>query len=202
MKLNFVFLISLFIFLFFSYTTEAYFGCNCQYPNNHYVPWYLSGNVENRLTFLERQTSQKINMLIARIEALERELGLIHRISMQEWNNSGAGNIYKIFNTSKTWEEAKNTCMTFGARLASIDSDYKNAFVRNMIERSFGKDGSAEVWIGLKTRAELTNNPNSHFTNFGEEEKIDGCAVMGIKGKWKIRSCSNLQPFVCEQILM
>ena len=108
--------------------------------------------------------------------------------------------------------------MTFGARLASIDSDYKNAFVRSertlienkyvnftikdMIERSFGKDESAEVWIGLKTRAELTNNPNSHFTNFGEEEKIDGCAVMGIKGKWKIRSCSNLKPFVCEQILM
>jgi len=79
---------------------------------------------------------------------------------------------------------------------------YVNLKIKDMIERSFGKDGSAEVWIGLKTRAELTNNPNSHFTNFGEEEKIDGCAVMGIKGKWKIRSCSNLQPFVCEQILM
>uniref|UniRef100_A0A1I8B716 C-type lectin domain-containing protein n=1 Tax=Meloidogyne hapla TaxID=6305 RepID=A0A1I8B716_MELHA len=181
---------------------KEYCACNCQYPNNnnHYVPW--SGNIENRLNFLEQQTNQKINMLIARIEALERELGVLHRASMQEWNTSGSGNIYKIFNTSKTWEEAKNTCMTFGARLASIDSDYKNAFVRNMIERSFAKNESAEVWIGLKTRAELTSNPNSRFTNFGEEEKVDGCAVMGIKGKWKIRSCNDQKPFVCEQILM
>ncbi|CAK5115394.1 unnamed protein product [Meloidogyne enterolobii] len=64
MKLNFMFLIFIFIFLFMSYPTKAHF----------YVPWYLSGNVENRLTFLERQTNQKINMLIARIETLEREV--------------------------------------------------------------------------------------------------------------------------------
>ena len=61
--------------------------------------------------------------------------------------------------------------------------------------------GDMEVWIGLKTRAEMApqNYPSMRFTNFAEDERINGCAVMDAKGKWKIRACSNQHPFVCQQ---
>jgi hypothetical protein len=76
-----------------------------------------------------------------------------------------------------------------------------------LIQHSFGDVGivdgfgDMEVWIGLKAKAEMlsSGSSNSRFMNFAEDEKIDGCAVMNSKGKWKIRPCSTEHPFVCQQ---
>ncbi|KAF7633707.1 C-type lectin domain-containing protein [Meloidogyne graminicola] len=148
-KINYLFILQLFLL----YLTTAYFtynnnnNNNC--PNIYCIPCYI----ENKLLFYEN----KIQTILTRIEALERVL-------MNEWNITEYGNIYKIFNDSKNWEEANNICIKFNARLAIIDSDYKNAFVRNMIENNFGNNSNnVEVWIGLKTKSELTKLIQIHI---------------------------------------
>lgn len=60
------------------------------------------------------------------------------------------------------------------------------------------KEG-VELWIGLKTKAEMSS-PNSRYANFYDEEKVDGCAVIDAQGKWKIRPCNSEHGFVCQQI--
>ena len=160
-----------------------------------------------------QRLQQQLLVLRERVDQLEREVQNLRRTSMHDWNATESGTLYKVFGTPKSWDEAQGTCKSFGAKLASIDSDFKNNFVRDLIAHDLGDVGSimdgmggTEVWIGLKTRAEMTSagggagGSGSRFTNFAEEERIDGCAAMDSKGKWKIRACANQRPFVCQLI--
>lgn len=55
------------------------------------------------------------------------------------------------------------------------------------------------LWIGLKTKSEMSTI-NSHYSNFYENQNIDGCAIIDENGKWKIQACNALNGFVCQQI--
>jgi len=94
--------------------------------------------------------------------------------------------------------------------LAVIDSDYKNAYVREMLNdqpranvseetTTTPESDTAELWIGLKTKAEMSNG-SARYSNFYEEEKAEGCTVIDSQGKWKTKPCRIPQQFVCQKV--
>jgi len=128
----------------------------------------------------------------------------MRRVSMADWNATDSGSLYKIFDAIRTWEDAEYTCKNYGAQLAHIDSDYKNAYVREMLNDHIQRNGSeaneeTELWIGLKNRAEVSTDA-SHYSNFYENEKADGCAAVDKQGKWRIHPCLDRHAFVCQQV--
>lgn len=178
-------------------------------PGSSYSTGYggSGGSWDERVRQLEQRHNLQMQVLRERMDKLEKDMESFRHIAMQDWNSTDSGSMYKLFRTAMSWESAQNSCKAFGAKLAAIDSDFKNNFVRDLISHDLGDgasggDGSdeVEVWIGLKTKAEMTENANSRFTNFAEDQRIDGCAVMDTKGKWKIRSCGSEHPFVCQLV--
>jgi len=159
---------------------------------------------------LTLQLKQQILILSEHIEQLERHIQELRHINMYDWNSTDSGSQYKIFTMKKSWDDAQSVCSAYGAVLAVIDSDYKNAYVREMLTdqsraniseeaTTTSESDAAELWIGLKNKAEMTNG-SSRYSNFYEEEKAEGCTVIDSQGKWKIRPCRIPHRFVCQKV--
>jgi len=160
---------------------------------------------------LTLQLKQQILILTEHIEQLERHIQELRHINMYDWNSTDSGSQYKVFTMKKSWDDAQLVCNAYGAALVVIDSDYKNAYVREILNDQIRANASeetttttseseaAELWIGLKTKAEMSNG-SVRYSNFYEEEKAEGCTIIDSQGKWKVRPCRIPHPFVCQKV--
>jgi len=79
------------------------------------------------------------------------------------------------------------------------------AVALEMISRQLANDSSSDqdekvgLWIGLKTKAEMSST-SSRYSNFYEDEKVAGCTMIDRHGKWKIHPCREAAAFICQII--
>lgn len=44
------------------------------------------------------------------------------------------------------------------------------------------------------------SSDDGSYSNFADDQPVDGCAAMGLDGKWEIRNCTQARPFVCQRL--
>lgn len=113
----------------------------------------------------------------------------------------------------RNWQDAKEVCEFFGAKLSLIDTQEKNDAIKGkfskipflifsifpaLITQTMAKNQFEGFWIDAKTRAEMKSNSTSNYSNFSEDLVLDGCALVDQTGKWKIRSCTQKHFFICQ----
>ncbi|KAK0395272.1 hypothetical protein QR680_001196 [Steinernema hermaphroditum] len=149
---------------------------------------------------LSARITQQVTLMRERIEQLEKQIREFRRSNTYDWIRSDSGSLYKIFTVPKNWDDAQSVCSSFGAHLAIIDTEHKNAFVKELFEKQFGdSESTTDAWIGLKTKAAMTTSDSS-YSNFADSEKVDGCTVIDREGKWQVKPCALQHVFVCQQI--
>jgi len=154
---------------------------------------------------LSAQCDQRIAPLKDRLDRLEKKVSEMHRATTYDWTLTDSGTLYKIFPTKKSWSEAQSTCGSFDSQLAVIDSDLKNAYIKSLVSKQYpvnetsSDDEKMELWIGLKAKTEMSS-PTSRYSNFYDDEKVDGCTTFDHSGKWQIRPCQTQLGFICQQI--
>eukprot|EP00794_Sanderia_malayensis_P003261 gene3261-3742_t len=108
---------------------------------------------------------------------------------------------------SKRWAAARQICLDFGAKLASIHSEQE----MNVIYEKLSL-GTKNAWIGLNDRAiekhmVWSDGTAYDYTNWASKEPNDNqgyenCAEMGyLNGKWNDVSCSSYRGYVCKKEL-
>uniref|UniRef100_A0A1I7Y1J6 C-type lectin domain-containing protein n=1 Tax=Steinernema glaseri TaxID=37863 RepID=A0A1I7Y1J6_9BILA len=181
------------------------FGLSCaQFDNQNTYSQNTYVSPEERIRELEEKLtariSQQVTVLRDRIEQLEKQVREMRRSNTYDWIRSDSGSLYKIFTVPKNWDEAQSVCKSFNANLAIIDTEHKNAFVKDLFQKQFGdSESTTDAWIGLKTKAEMTTSDSS-YSNFSDSDKVDGCTVIDNEGKWQVKSCALQRVFVCQQI--
>jgi hypothetical protein len=141
------------------------------------------------------KTLAEIELFGKRMEEIETRMGRIEanqghlrQTLFYDWDKHGNYSM-KLFETPRTWLEANNNCVAFGARLVHIDNAEDNKAVAALQARR----GGGEAWIGREVRAQLNNG----FEAFGETLPVLGC-VSVIKGMWMSRDCHSRLAFVCQ----
>ncbi|CAJ0957419.1 unnamed protein product, partial [Mesorhabditis belari] len=149
--------------------------------------------VDARFRVLESQ----VQALTKRVTTLEVQLRDLQLAVHDDWTKTDSGSKYKIFDTQKNWDEAMSTCKSYNAHLAMINNEDKNNFLRELMRNTTNNVDFA--WIGMRTRAEMASQP-AIYSNFESNTQVSGCAVIDRSGIWAIRSCTQLRPFVCQQV--
>ncbi|XP_062977189.1 macrophage mannose receptor 1-like [Elgaria multicarinata webbii] len=108
---------------------------------------------------------------------------------------------YSLVSPNMTWEEARKTCKSENAELASILTPYIQSFLWLQVLK-YGEP----VWIGLNSN--MTNeaykwvsNWRLVYTHWAAEEpkqKI-ACVYLDLDGHWKTGSCNEKHFSVCEK---
>ena len=132
----------------------------------------------------------------------------------QGWIGNGKS-CYKLFTSSKTWENAKEECEKWLAGLVKVESREENDFIKTKL---LPTDKEENYWIGLSdsdnendwkwtdgTRLDLDgyknwrgNEPDNHNGN------EDCVVIVRIStdpyhyGKWSDISCSLERKYICE----
>lgn len=83
--------------------------------------------------------------------------------------------------------------------LTTIDFNDSSSSTIKTTATTYKSEYDLGLWIGLKTKAEISSS-NSQYSNFYEDQSVNGCALIDTKGKWKIQSCQSLRGFVCQQV--
>ncbi|VDN22883.1 unnamed protein product [Gongylonema pulchrum] len=154
---------------------------------------------------LSAQLIQRTVALRRRVDELENEIGELRQAGTHDWNRSDSGILYKIFTEKRNFDDAEAICKSFHSQLAVIESQHKNDYIKDLLEETIpeskNEDKSleeGEAWIGLKTgKIEMSSDEGS-FSNFAEDQPVNGCATMNQSGKWAIRNCTEQRAFVCE----
>ncbi|RCN27533.1 lectin C-type domain protein [Ancylostoma caninum] len=138
---------------------------------------------------------QEMDRQIARLQS---QVAGLEQAAHSKWNATDSGSLYKLFEQRKSWSEAERHCQSFEARLANIDSEAKNNYIKGLLR---DKPTIDYLWIGMKT---VSSQPSSQrtFSNFDKQNPINGCAVMNRSGVWSIRSCDQLHAFVCQMVVL
>ncbi|XP_028395191.1 uncharacterized protein LOC114519267 isoform X2 [Dendronephthya gigantea] len=123
------------------------------------------------------------------------------------------GRCYRLFDTPKTWSDARATCKKAGAELLSISQSSEQPFATSLMERAW----YSRVWIGLneKTKGvyEWSDGSSVSWTNWyvgqPDERGTDkSCVYMSlIRGKrgwmyWKDSNCTRKYPFMCGYFIV
>ncbi|VDK44665.1 unnamed protein product [Anisakis simplex] len=150
--------------------------------------------LEERLTL---RYNHQITLLKERLDELEKQVNDLLKVSTYDWEMADSGSIYKLFTEKKSFDDAQVVCKHFGAQLAVLDSEHKNNFAKDMVNKTV-KDDNQEAWIGLKTKASMGDK--STYSNFAGDQPVEGCASMNRKGKWSIKDCDQNKAFICQRI--
>ena len=132
----------------------------------------------------------------------------------QGWIGNGTS-CYKSFTSSKTWENAKEECEKWHAKLVKVESREENDFIKTEV---MAADKHDYYWIGL---SDSDNEGDWKWTD-GTELDLDGyknwkesqpdnyadnedCVVIGMtpsypfySGKWADIPCSSKRKYICE----
>ena len=122
---------------------------------------------------------------------------------------------YKLFTSSKTWENAKEECEEWNARLVKVESSEENDFIKKeLLPAKYGN-----YWIGLSDSAnegdwmwtDGTQLDSDGYKNWGynqpdNKNNNEDCVVIRIRksdpdhyGKWHDRPCSEEKKYICEK---
>ena len=122
---------------------------------------------------------------------------------------------YKLFTSSKTWENAKEECEEWNARLVKVESSEENDFIKKeLLPAKYGN-----YWIGLSDSdnegdwmwTDGTQLDSDGYKNWGDNQpknknNNEDCVVIRIRkfdpdhyGKWHDRPCSKERKYICEK---
>ncbi|CAD5215905.1 unnamed protein product [Bursaphelenchus xylophilus] len=138
---------------------------------------------------------QQVAYLRERIEKLETTMNSLNHVMESDWNHFGDQK-FKFFDRNVDWNEAQVFCRLHNAQLINVDDSQKNKIISEFLTRA--DPAITEVWIDLKTQTQMETD-SYKYDNFSEKGLIEGCTVVDIRGKWKIRPCSRQRPFICER---
>ena len=122
---------------------------------------------------------------------------------------------YKLFNSSKTWENAKTKCKQRNASLVKVESSAENDFIKTTLLPTKSDD----YWIGLSDSnkegdwlwTDGTQLGLDGYKNWGGKQPNDknnnqNCVVIRIRksdshhyGKWHDLQCSHRKQYICEK---
>nr|XP_015210001.1 PREDICTED: macrophage mannose receptor 1 [Lepisosteus oculatus] len=131
------------------------------------------------------------------------------------------GKCYKMIGSNpaerKTWQDARNYCISVGGNLVSITNEKQQVFLTTKLQEM-----TADVWIGLNDiNAEMrflwTDGKGVYYTNWAKgnpvsvpdgrylhsDEEFD-CVVLvssspTMSGQWKVEDCLLSRPFICQR---
>ncbi|CAH1795050.1 unnamed protein product, partial [Owenia fusiformis] len=83
-----------------------------------------------------------------------------------------ANKCFKVFNTSISWEQARETCVRYGSTLVTINDKNKNLFVGTGVLDFFRQ---LSTTIEGKTESEVNNLLSSFWSGFNCENNSTGC---------------------------
>ena len=132
----------------------------------------------------------------------------------QGWIGNGKS-CYKLFTTRKTWENAKEECEKWNARLVKVESSEENDFIKTEV---LPTDKNESYWIGLsdshnesdwmwtdETQLDLDGYKNWGRNQPNNRNNNKHCVVIRINesdpvhnGKWYDRQCLGRKEHICE----
>lgn len=108
---------------------------------------------------------------------------------------------YKVVTQSMTWQEAKSHCERDNAQLASLLTDWAEAYIELQVFKL-----NTPVWIGLNKKetdgfSRWIDNWRLRLTNWGPSEPIGSkpCVYIDVDGLWKTSLCNHTFFSVCKQ---
>ena len=134
----------------------------------------------------------------------------------QGWISNGKS-CYKLFTSSKTWENAKEECKKWNARLVKVESSEENDFIKTEL---LPTDEDDNYWIGLSDSdnegdwmwTDGTQLDSDGYKNWGDnqpdnEKDKQNCVLIAIRtsdpdhnGKWHDKRCSRKRKYICENL--
>ncbi|XP_023932374.1 macrophage mannose receptor 1 [Lingula anatina] len=121
-----------------------------------------------------------------------------------------AGSCFKVFNATRAWPRARDTCRREGGDLAYISNANENNLVTSLAGE---KEGWREFWIGFNSlritnQFEWSGGTEVSFTSWsagephaGKEENV--CVGLYTSaqnaGRWNANECIQPLPFVCRK---
>ncbi|KAL2097652.1 hypothetical protein ACEWY4_006859 [Coilia grayii] len=119
------------------------------------------------------------------------------------WTRYGY-NCYFVGSTTKTFDEAKQSCQDSGAHLVDVPHRVENAFLISLV----GARPERHFWMGLTNQRdrytfEWTNTPNVPYTHWNTlmPGQKQGCVAMTtgtLAGLWDVLSCSSKEKYICK----
>ena len=105
----------------------------------------------------------------------------------------------------KSWENAENTCQSYGGHLTSITNQSEQTFIYNTINQYKNE----HFWVGYNDRANESNfvwtdgsNPSAYKNwRWGEPNdfKNEDCTeLLYSDGKWNDDACKKEYSFICK----
>ncbi|VDD86257.1 unnamed protein product [Enterobius vermicularis] len=140
---------------------------------------------------LTARFSRQILAVQDRIEYLEKELDGLKKAVTYDWKRTDSGSLYNVFFINKNFDDAqipKSLSLYFPSDILT------DALNETEIEQ--------EVWFGTKTKTSTMSSPDSTYSNFDEKQPLKGCTSITSDGKWHIKDCSELKPFICQRIFL
>ena len=113
----------------------------------------------------------------------------------------GTNSCYKVFNSAKTWEEAKRICQKQVADLASVTDSETNEFLTSLT--------STNSWIGAYKDSSgnwrWSDGSRWKYTSWGKWQPNNWSGYQdratinyGEVGKWDDAAKDNKNPFICK----
>ena len=131
------------------------------------------------------------------------------------WIGNGTS-CYRLFTSSKTWENAKEECEKWNARLVKVESSEENDFIKTeLLPTEYDN-----YWIGLSDSGKKnfwmwtdgTQLDSDGYKNWGDDQPDNNkykqnCVVMQRRkfnpdhdGKWHDQRCFKERKYICENI--
>lgn len=117
---------------------------------------------------------------------------------------------YFIGSETKSFEDAKNTCISKLARLVDVEDRYENAFLVSLAGLGPEKHSWLDMTdIPISGEFRLSSGSQVKFTNFkgGLPDRSGGCVAMltGVPspasaGRWEVLNCDSKHMFICKTV--
>ncbi|KAK3774964.1 hypothetical protein RRG08_061067 [Elysia crispata] len=130
------------------------------------------------------------------------------RFCSGSWTESPySGTCIKVFESSKTWGEARTSCQSFGADLVRILNARMNTLIYDLIKLVRAK----YFWLGLHARPNgvfrwLDDSTKANYTHWvtqppkHHDRPVAAEMRKGQGGKWHHYSQDYQQGYVCEKL--
>ncbi|MBN2495416.1 MAG: hypothetical protein JXR96_12550, partial [Deltaproteobacteria bacterium] len=114
--------------------------------------------------------------------------------------------VYYFCDSASSWDEARDSCLSYNAHLVTIDDATENSMVRDAMDGV----STGDFWIGYNDRSsegtwvwDDGSTSSYHPWSTGEPNGADAenCAMVQGDGHWNDMSCNYDRAFVCEMVI-
>ncbi|XP_054977312.1 C-type lectin domain family 4 member F [Sorex araneus] len=172
----------------------------------------LKGNVEETKTLAAKIQEGNLGLValqeaLASQEQQQRTQNQLLQLILQGWKIYN-GALYYFSEAKKTWQDAENFCVSWGAHLASVTSEEEQAFLITVIKDSYH-------WIGLTDQGtegvwhwtDRTPFNDAQSRKFWEPNQPDNWEhgegrtedCVHTKQKWNDIYCNTTYQWVCKK---